>query len=152
MTQVRRRKWDRKSIWKKKFPCGALKNEKYWLRVISFVCSFGFTCYPFPYACNDVLFVLRIRNGCFWPKTPIFISIHIFGLWGTHSHTWAKEKILDSYARFMTKRNHEYIQFLARKKLPVKAGWRNGSIKYFLRKMDEGSDDTGTLLTYTKKS
>ena len=49
----------------------------------------------------------------------------------------------------MTKRklNHEYIQFLARKKLPVKAGWRNGSIKYFLKKMDEGSDDTGTVLT-----
>jgi hypothetical protein len=28
--------------------------------------------------------------------------------------------------------------------LPVKAGWRNGSIKYFLKKMDEGSKDTGT--------
>ena len=29
--------------------------------------------------------------------------------------------------------------------LPVKAGWRNGSIKHFLKKMDEGSKDTGAV-------
>jgi hypothetical protein len=29
--------------------------------------------------------------------------------------------------------------------LPVKAGWRNASIKYFLKKMDEGAEDTGAV-------
>ncbi len=27
----------------------------------------------------------------------------------------------------------------------MKAGWRNGSIKHFLKKMDEGSEDTGVV-------
>ena len=31
----------------------------------------------------------------------------------------------------------------------MKAGWRNGSIKYFVKKMSEGSKDTGAVSKYS---
>ena len=42
-------------------------------------------------------------------------------------------------------RNFYYIIPAMKTGLPVKAGWRNASIKYFLKKMDEGAEDTGAV-------
>ncbi|CAB4021204.1 Hypothetical predicted protein [Paramuricea clavata] len=48
-----------------------------------------------------------------------------------------------TYKMFGPDTDYSLIDEAMKTGLPVKAAWRNGSIKYFLKKMDEGSKDTG---------
>ena len=50
------------------------------------------------------------------------------------------------------KKLYNGIQFFLapQEQYPVKSGWRHASIKYFLKKMEEGSADTGTENVYTE--
>lgn len=48
-----------------------------------------------------------------------------------------------TYSMFGPDTDYALFEEAKKKGLPVKAGWRNSSIKYFIKKMDEGAEETG---------